>query len=350
MNDGGESRTPALQCPLPLEQYPRVVLAHGGGGRLMQQLLERLILPLTHVPQPAHDAAVLASLGGRLALTSDAFVVHPLFFPGGDIGSLAVHGTLNDLAMAGAEPLYLTLALILEEGLELDVLWRVLRSLRAAADAAGVRLVAGDTKVVERGRGDGLVLAMTGIGRVPEGVDIGPARVQPGDAVLLSGDLGRHGIAVMAAREGLNFEPPVRSDSAPLTGLVQGLLAAGGVPHCLRDVTRGGLAAVLDEIAASAGGIEVDEAAIPVSAPVVAACELLGIDPLYVACEGRLVAFVPHSAQQAALAALRAHPLGRGAVCIGRVSGGAPRVLLRGRLGGLRVLDRPAGEQLPRIC
>lgn len=337
-----------LQCPLPLNEYPQVLLAHGGGGRLMQQLLNRLVLPALGSQDPtlAHDAAVLAAPPGRLAMTTDSYVIKPLFFPGGDIGSLAVHGTVNDLAMSGARPLYLSLGLILEEGLPMETLWRVLRSLRAAADACGVSVVTGDTKVVNRGQGDGIYLNTTGIGVVPEGVDIRPGRVQPGDAVLLSGDVGRHGIAVMACREGLEFETTIESDSAPLADPVAALVAAGIDVHCLRDLTRGGLASALNEIAVGAGAeIEIEAAAVPVAAQVRGACEILGLDPLYVACEGRMLAFVPEHEAPRALAVL-----GSEAVHIGRVDAGRPRVVLNSRAGAKRLLDLLSGEQLPRIC
>ncbi len=342
-----------LDCPLPLRDYPRVLLAHGGGGQLMQDLLEGLIVP-TLCADPAsgaHDAAVLEPTGGRLALTSDAFVVRPLEFPGGDIGTLAVNGTVNDLAMAGARPHSLTVSLILEEGLLMERLWRLLRSLRATADAVGVRVVSGDTKVVERGRGDGVYVSTTGIGLVPADIEIHPRRIEFGDAVLVSGDLGRHGIAVLAEREGLGFETPIVSDCASLAGLVAELVAARIALHCLRDITRGGLASVVNELARAAGcGMELDEAALPVAAGVTAACDLLGLDPLYVACEGRCVIVVPASAVEAALTVLRQHPLGRDAALIGHVTDQRGRVILKSRLGTRRVLDLPSGEQLPRIC
>ncbi len=346
----------ALSCPLPLAEYPTVQMAHGGGGRLMRALIECMFLPAFgpgRPESPPHDAAVLALGRERLAFTTDSFVVSPLEFPGGDIGSLAVYGTVNDLAMAGAKPLWLSAGFILEEGLSMDVLRRVVESMRRAADAAGVRIVTGDTKVVDRGKGDGVFINTAGIGVVPPGVEISPARVAPDDVVLLSGDLGRHGMAIMSVREGLEFEGALPSDCAPLAALVEAMLAAapGGV-HCLRDLTRGGLAAALNEIADDARvGIDLDEAAIPVAPPVAAACEVLGLDPLYVANEGRLAAFVAPESAAAVLDVMRRHPAAPEAVAIGRVAAG-PRgmVQLRNPFGGSRIVDLLSGEQLPRIC
>lgn len=339
-------------CPLPLRDYPQVLLAHGGGGRLMHQLLNELILPILGDADPlgAHDAAVLAPPGGRLAFTSDGYVVKPLEFPGGDIGSLAIHGTVNDLAMAGAQPLYLSVSLIIEEGLPMTTLSRLLQSARAAADRAGVRIVTGDTKVVDRGKGDGLYLVTSGVGVVEPGVEVHPRRIRPGDAVLVNGDLGRHGIAIMACREGLEFETAIESDSAALNGVVAELLAAGVDLHCLRDLTRGGLVSALNELAQAAGcGIGLREAELPVAGEVAAACEILGLDPLYVACEGRMAVIVPAEQAEAALAVLRRHH--PEAIRVGEVGArGRPEVLLHSRFGATRVLDVLSGEQLPRIC
>ncbi|MDR3418459.1 MAG: hydrogenase expression/formation protein HypE [Nevskia sp.] len=343
-----------LSCPLPDDGADTIRLAHGGGGRLMQQLLRELVLPaLTgQALTRQHDAAVIETDGRRLAFTTDSYVVRPRVFPGGDIGRLAVYGTVNDLAAAGARPLWLSAGLIIEEGLPRGELAALLRSMREAADIAGVRIVTGDTKVVDRGAGDGLYINTAGIGLVEPGIDIHPAHVQDGDAVLVSGDVGRHGIAIMACREGLEFEPPIESDCAPLGGLVQVLLGAGLRPHCLRDITRGGLAAVLHEIAeASALAIEVDEAAIPVSEAVASACEVLGLDPLQVACEGRMLMVLPPDQAARTLEVLRVHPLGAGASLIGRVERRArAEVILRSRVGSRRILDLPGGELLPRIC
>nr|WP_320131725.1 hydrogenase expression/formation protein HypE [uncultured Holophaga sp.] len=342
-----------LQCPLPL-RHDTIQMAHGGGGRVMRELLEGLTLPLfASAPlETRHDAAVLGLGAEHLAFTTDTFVVSPRFFPGGDIGELAVYGTVNDLAMGGAEPLWLSCALVLEEGYPLEELRQVLTSMAQAAKRCGVQIVTGDTKVVDRGKGDGLFINTAGIGRVRPGIEISPARVKPGDAVLVSGDLGRHGMAIMSVREGLAFEEPIRSDCGPVHGLVARLLERGIDAHCLRDPTRGGLASVLNEIAEAASvSVVVEEARVPVAPPVAAACELLGLDPLYVACEGRLVAFVPGEQAEAALEALRSLPEGEGAACIGTVGEGpAGRVTLRTSLGTLRLLDLLSGEQLPRIC
>jgi hydrogenase expression/formation protein HypE len=331
----------------------RVVLAHGAGAGASARLFEEHLWPHFRNPllEPRHDAALLGVAGARLAFTTDTFVVSPLSFPGGDIGTLAVHGTLNDLAMSGARPIALSCALVLEEGLLLAELESVARTMAAAARAAGVPIATGDTKVVERGKGDGLFVNTAGVGIVPEGRDLRPARVAPGDAILVSGDLGRHGAAVLSVREGLAFESEILSDTAALPPLVETLLEAVPEAHCLRDPTRGGLGALLHEIARGAGAeLELDEAALPVSEPVRAACELLGLDPLFLACEGRLVAFVPEAHADAALAALRGHPLGAGAAHVGRVHEGRSRVVVRTGYGSRRLLPLPAGEPLPRIC
>ncbi len=331
-----------------------IQMAHGGGGRLMQRLLEELVLPALRNPhlEARHDGAVLDPGGSRLAFTTDGYVVKPLFFPGGDIGSLAVHGTVNDLAMCGARPRWLSSALILEEGFPKESLSRILASMRAAADASGVQIVTGDTKVVDRGRGDGVYLATAGVGLIGPGVDIAPSRVRSGDVILLSGDVGRHGVAILSAREQLGLESSIVSDSAPVHGPVLALLEAGVPLHCLRDLTRGGLGAALVEIAQASGlPAELDEVRVPVDGPVRAACELLGLDPVHVANEGRFVAYVPEEASARALDLLKRHPVSSGAVAVGRV--GAPgevRVTVRTALGTRRILDLPNGEQLPRIC
>ena len=285
-------------------------------------------------------------------MTTDSFVVKPLFFPGGDIGSLAVHGTVNDLAMGGATPLFLSVAFIIEEGVSMEDLRRVVNSMHSAADAAGVQVVTGDTKVVERGKGDGLFINTTGIGLVPDGVDLSAERARPGDKVLLSGGIGEHGIAILAQREGLQFETTIQSDSAALHTLTATMLQAGGAIRCMRDPTRGGLSSTLNEIAAQSGvGIEIAETAIPVQEEVRGACELLGLDPLYVANEGKLVAIVEASAADAVLGAMRRHPLGQRAQIIGVVSGGnRGLVTMRTKLGTTRIVDMLAGDQLPRIC
>jgi hydrogenase expression/formation protein HypE len=343
-----------LSCPAPAAPGETIQLAHGGGGRRMRDLLEEVFLPAFACPEleRRHDSAVLRPGAGRLAFTTDSYVVSPLFFPGGDIGRLAVYGTVNDLAMAGARPRWLAAGFILEEGLSLDALRRVVASMREAARECGVRLVTGDTKVVDRGKGDGLFVTTTGIGEVPPGVESSPDRVRAGHAILLSGDVGRHGVAILSVREGLAFETAIESDCAPLWPAVDALLRASVPLACLRDLTRGGLASALNEIASAAGvAMEVDEAAIPVSAPVAAACELLGLDPLHVANEGRMIAIVPEEQAGRALEALRSVSVSAGAVRIGAVRGGPDaRVVLRGPFGNRRILDLLSGEQLPRIC
>jgi hydrogenase expression/formation protein HypE len=331
-----------------------VLLAHGGGGRLMHDLIERHFVSAFHNGplEARHDSAVLSPGGARLAMTTDSYVVHPLFFPGGDIGSLAVHGTINDLAMSGARPLYLSAGYIIEEGLPMNTLDRVVQSMARAARECNVQIVTGDTKVVDKGKGDGLFINTAGIGILEHTLDISPQSIRPGDAVLVSGDLGRHGIAIMAVREGLQFEGPIQSDSAPLAHMVADLLAAGVELHCLRDLTRGGLASALNEIAETAGlSAEVNERCVPVCNEVRGACEILGLDPLYVACEGRMVVFVPQDQSEKTLARMRRCPEGAGAAVIGRVGDGpAGRVTLRSAIGALRILDMLSGEQLPRIC
>lgn len=340
-------------CPLPLRDHPRIVLGHGGGGQLTAELVEHLFLPAFDNPALASlgDSAVVPSPGERLAFSSDGFVVDPLIFPGGSIGELAIHGTVNDLAMAGAVPRFLSASFILEEGLELAMLGEIVRRMGEAARDAGVQVVTGDTKVVERGHGHGCFITTAGFGAVPAGVDVGPHRIRPGDAVLLSGTVADHGMAVMSVREGLELGSTIRSDTAALYPLVEALLAAGEV-HALRDPTRGGVAAVLDEMAGSARvGIEIDDEVLPLRPEVGAACELLGIDPLYVANEGKLVAIVPDDGADRALAALRAHPLGRQAIRLGRVTDQHPgKLVARTALGGRRIVPRQLGEPLPRIC
>ncbi len=345
----------AWSCPRPLDIHATVQMAHGGGGRLMRDLVHEVFLAAfagRGPNQPPHDSAVVSVGGIRLAFTTDSFVVSPLFFPGGDIGKLAVFGTVNDLAMAGAKPRWLSAAFVLEEGFPLETLRRIVASMQAAAQQAGVEIVTGDTKVVDRGKGDGVYVNTAGIGIVPPGVDVSPQRVRPGDAVFVSGDLGRHGIAILSVREGLAFEGALASDCAPLAGLVERLAALGADLHCLRDLTRGGLAAALNEIALDAKvGIALDEEAIPVAEPVAGACELLGLDPLYVANEGRLVAFVSAEAADRAWEILAAWSGDSRPARIGRVSAEHPGIVaVRNALGGQRIVDLLAGEPLPRIC
>jgi hydrogenase expression/formation protein HypE len=342
-----------LSCPLPISDRKTVVLGHGSGGKLSAQLIRELFLPAFDNPLLAKldDQAVLDAGGARIALTTDSFVVTPLFFPGGDIGKLAVHGTVNDLAMSGAAPLALSAAFIVEEGFAMDELRRVVESMAEAARAAGVPIATGDTKVVGRGSADKLFITTSGVGLVPPGLSISAANARPGDAILLSGPIADHGMAVMSVREGLEFESAIASDTAALHRLAAAMIAAGEV-HAMRDPTRGGLGATLTEIAATARiGIEADAAAIPVREPVRAACELLGIDPLFVANEGKLAAFVAAADADRILAAMRATPEGREAVRIGEAVEAHPgMVLLRTEVGGSRVVDLPFAEQLPRIC
>jgi hydrogenase expression/formation protein HypE len=344
----------SLSCPIPISDYPNVLLAHGGGGTLMHQLIERMFVPAFRNPhlEARHDGAILASGGARLAFTTDSYVVRPLCFPGGDIGSLAVNGTVNDLAMCGARPLYLSAAFILEEGLPMETLWRVVQSMRQAADAARVQLVTGDTKVVDRGKGDGIFITTAGVGAISHGLTIAPTSIRAEDAVLLNGDIGRHGIAIMAVREGLDFETTIESDCAALADLVGRLLEAGIEIHCLRDLTRGGLASALIEIADAAHlGIAINEDSIPVREDVRGACEILGFDPLYVANEGRFICILPASEADRALHIMRAHPLGAEASLIGQVTEDrSALVTMRSRIGASRIVDMLSGEQLPRIC
>ncbi|MFH1650804.1 MAG: hydrogenase expression/formation protein HypE [Chloroflexota bacterium] len=331
----------------------KILLAHGSGGKLSHELITRTLLPALANPllEKLDDAASF-ELKGTLAFTTDSYVVSPIFFPGGDIGKLAVCGTVNDLAMCGAKPLYLSLALIIEEGLPVKDLERVLASIRKTADAAGVKIVTGDTKVVNRGSADRIFINTAGIGVVPEGVHVSGSQARPGDRVILSGGIGEHGIAIMSRREGLEFSVPVASDCAPLNGLVAAMLKAAPDIRCLRDPTRGGLAGTLNEFAGqSNAGIRIVEAEIPVKESILAACDLLGLDPLYVANEGKLVAVVPPAKAEAVLAAMRRHRYGRDAAIIGEVTAEHPgRVVMTTRLGATRIVDMLTGDLLPRIC
>jgi hydrogenase expression/formation protein HypE len=343
-------------CPLPRSSYDHVLLGHGSGGLLSAELIRRLFLPAfgNEVLDALEDQATvgLPGVAARIAITTDSFVVRPLFFPGGDIGRLAVHGTVNDLAVGGARPLYLAAAFILEEGLPLADLRRIAASMRRACDEAGLALVTGDTKVVDRGKGDGVFLSTTGVGLVPEGRSLSIRGARPGDVLLVSGTIGDHGIAIMSVREGIEFETVLESDTAPLNGLAEAILRACPGTRCMRDPTRGGLSSAANELASASGvGVVLNEAAIPLRAEVRGACEMLGLDPLYVANEGKLIAVVPPGEADVVLAAMRSHPLGRDAAIIGRVVAEHPgMVLLRSRVGGERVVTMLSGEQLPRIC
>jgi len=351
----GEIKTIAeMGCPVPFTNRDTVLLGHGSGGELSAELVRDIFLPAFNNPALAklNDQAIVRINGTRIAMTSDSFVVSPLFFPGGDIGSLAVHGTVNDLAMGGAQPLFLSAAFIIEEGLSMDVLRRVARSLEQAATSAGVQVVTGDTKVVEKGKGDGLFINTTGIGIVPDDVDMSADRARPGDKVLLSGSIGEHGIAILAQREGLEFESAIASDTAALHTLTHDMLQVTREIRCMRDPTRGGLSSALNEIAAqSRVGIELDEEAIPLREEVKGACEMLGLDPMYVANEGKLIAIVDPNAAEDVLAVMKRHQLGRDAQIIGSVTEKNPGlVIMRTPLGTMRIVDMLAGDQLPRIC
>ncbi|MEO6235452.1 MAG: hydrogenase expression/formation protein HypE [Vicinamibacterales bacterium] len=344
-------------CPLPLTGYDRVLLGHGSGGRLSGELIARLFLPAlgNDVLNRLEDQGTcrLPGLAGaRLAMTTDSFVVRPIFFPGGDIGSLAVHGTVNDLAVGGAVPVFLTAAFILEEGLALDELRRIVESMKAAADHAGVTIVAGDTKVVDRGKGDQIFITTTGIGLVPDGRSLSIAAAQPGDTVIVSGTIGDHGMAIMSVREGLEFETALESDTASLHGLTETMLAACDGIRLMRDPTRGGVSSALNEAAtASRIGVKLVESSLPIRESVRAACEILGLDPLYVANEGKLIAVVAPEQTDALMAAMRQHPLGRDAAVIGEITTDhRGSVVMRSVAGGTRVVPLLAGEQLPRIC
>jgi hydrogenase expression/formation protein HypE len=370
-------------CPLPLQNYPTIVMGHGAGGRMMSDLIEHLFAPAFDnqwLGQMGDSASINlqdlleSTLSGKpisdqqsktnIAFTTDSFVVSPLFFPGGNIGDLAVYGTVNDLAMRGAHPLFLSAGFILEEGLPMETLGNLVTAMALACKKASVKIATGDTKVVQKGHGDGIYINTSGIGLIPAGLDIGPRNARPGDAVLVSGTIGDHGIAVMSVREGLTFQTGIQSDTAPLYGLVEAMIASGrggrhppendnpSPIHCLRDATRGGLSAVLNELAASSKvGIEFDERNVPLRPAVNAACEMLGLDPFYVANEGKLVAIVSAEAAEPVLAAMRLHEYGKDAAIIGTVVAGHPGlVTAKTSIGGMRVVDVPAGELLPRIC
>lgn len=343
-----------LVCPIPQTEYATVLLAHGGGGKLTQQLIQKMFVSQfdNELLAPLHDGAVFPLGGTRVAFSTDSYVIDPIFFPGGDIGELAVNGTVNDLAMCGAVPRYLSSAFIIEEGLPMEELWRVVLSMKNAARAAGVSLVTGDTKVVDKGKGDRLFINTTGIGIIPPGINISPCNARPGDLIILNGPIAVHGIAIMSVREGLEFDTQVASDTAPLHGLVAQILRADPGVHVMRDPTRGGIASALNEIAgASRTGIALVEEAIPLTDEVRGACEILGLDPLYVANEGKMLAFVEPASAPRVLSAMRSHPLGKDAAVIGEVVADHPGVVvMKSTIGGTRVVDMLSGEQLPRIC
>jgi hydrogenase expression/formation protein HypE len=354
MNHENRKDIASFACPIPISQYPNVLLAHGGGGRLTHELIEKMFLPAFDNPllEARHDGAVFAVGSQRLAFTTDSYVVRPLFFPGGNIGSLAVNGTINDLAMCGSRPLLLGAGFILEEGLPMDTLWRVTQAMQQAALQSHTHLATGDTKVVDRGKGDGIFINTSGIGIVEHNLTIAPSSIRQDDVVILSGDVGRHGIAIMAAREDLEFETKIESDCAPLADIVLALLNAGIEIHCLRDLTRGGLASALIEIAEAAEiRIGIEEAKVPLLEEVRGACEMLGLDPFYVANEGRFVCFVPPRDAQQTLAIMRSHAVGAQACIIGTVADDKKGlVTLKTTIGATRIVDAISGEQLPRIC
>ncbi len=349
-----EDKEFSLSCPIPISDYPKVLLAHGGGGKLMQSLIEKMFRPSfsNSLLAQNHDSTVINVKADKIAFTTDSYVVKPIFFPGGDIGTLAVNGTVNDLSMSGAIPRYISIGLIIEEGFPMEDLWRVVKSINASAKEAGVEIVTGDTKVVDKGKGDGIFINSSGIGIIENNLNISPGNIRSGDAVIINGDLARHGIAIMAEREGLAFESKIRSDCAPLNGIVKLLIDSGIEIHCMRDLTRGGLSSALNELAeVSKTEILIDDNSIPVHEDVQGACEILGFDPLYVANEGKFVIFINPEQTGKCLEIMKSHPFGKESAVIGKVTDGSkPAVKLKSRIGTVRILDMLSGEQLPRIC
>lgn len=343
-----------LNCPIPISEYPVITMAHGSGGRLSRQLIDRMFVPTFSSEQldAGHDGAVIPSAEGNLAITTDSFVVKPVFFPGGNIGDLAINGTVNDIACCGASPEYLSVGMILEEGLPMEELWQIVLTMKEAADRAGVRIVTGDTKVVDHGSGDKIFINTTGVGRVREGVRIDPSGCKPGDVVIISGHIGDHGVAIMSAREGLRFSTTIESDSAPLNGLVDAILDESLNISVLRDPTRGGVATTLNEISRSSGvGMVLDEHSMPVRDEVRGACEVLGLDPLYIANEGKLLVIVPGQESEKILQAMKGHPMGTHSAIIGKLTEDHPSVVrMTTSIGSSRIIDMLTGEQLPRIC
>lgn len=343
-----------LQCPIPISDYPNVLLAHGGGGKLMHNLIEKMFSAAfsNDILKQDHDSVQIKIDSGKIAFTTDSYVVKPLFFPGGDIGSLAVNGTVNDLSMSGAVPKYLSLGLIIEEGFAMNDLWLIVQSVAAAAEAAGVKIATGDTKVVDKGKGDGIFINTSGIGIVEHKLNISPRNIQTGDVIIINGDIGRHGIAIMAKREGLEFEHTIESDCAPLNEIVQDIINSGIDIHCLRDLTRGGLSSTLNELASSSHKeIIIDEISVPVHEDVRGACEILGFDPMYVANEGKFIAIVPAKDADRCLKVMKAHQYGTDSSLIGRINSADETIVkLKSRIGTMRILDMLSGEQLPRIC
>ncbi|MEN8119205.1 MAG: hydrogenase expression/formation protein HypE [Bacteroidota bacterium] len=341
-------------CPIPINDYKEVLLAHGGGGKLSNQLISRMFFPQfkNDLLNPAHDGAVFDIPKGKMAFSTDSFVVQPIFFPGGNIGELAVNGTVNDIACCGAKPLYLSLAFIIEEGFSMEELWNIVQSIKEAAKKANVLIVTGDTKVVDKGKGDKIFINTSGVGLIPENINISPILAKPGDKIIINGRIADHGITIMSKRAGLQFESEIKSDTAPLNGLIQSILDETKNIHVLRDPTRGGIASALNEIADSAQvGIEIDEKSIPISENVRAACELLGLDPLYIANEGKVLIFVPQEEAENVLIKMKEHEFGKESAIIGTVVKSSPGIVrMKTVIGSSRVVDMISGEQLPRIC
>jgi hydrogenase expression/formation protein HypE len=354
MDDSKNDFSGILSCPIPSSDYDKILLAHGGGGTLSHKLIAKLFyLQFTNeILDQQHDSGVFELNGLKIAFTTDSYVVQPIFFPGGDIGSLAVNGTINDLSVAGAKPLFISAAFIIEEGFEIEELWKIVLSMQKAAREADVKIITGDTKVVDKGKGDKIFINTSGIGIVPEGVNISPKNCKAGDVIILSGRIAEHGVAIMSSRENLEFETTIKSDTAPLDGLVEKMLNASKEIHMMRDPTRGGVASTLNEIAMTAKvGILIEEEKIPLAEEVKGACEILGLDPLYIANEGKLIAFVPENKAMEVLEAMRSHPLGKEACIIGKITSTDPEtVIMKTSIGSNRIVDMMSGEQLPRIC
>jgi hydrogenase expression/formation protein HypE len=343
-----------LSCPIPKSDYEKILLAHGGGGTLSHNLISKLFYPQfsNDILNQQHDSSVFEINKTKFAFTTDSYVVQPIFFPGGDIGSLAVNGTINDLSVTGAKPLFISAAFILEEGFNIEDLWKIVLSMQKAASEAGVKIITGDTKVVDKGKGDKVFINTSGIGIVPEGINISPRNCKPGDVIVLSGKIAEHGVAIMSSRENLEFETTIKSDTAPLNYMIENMLRASKDIHVMRDPTRGGIASTLNEIAKTANvGILIEEDKIPISEEVKGACEILGLDPLYIANEGKLVAFLPETQAENVLDSMRSHLLGKEAGIIGKVTNSDPgTVVMKTKIGSKRIVDMTSSEQLPRIC
>jgi hydrogenase expression/formation protein HypE len=343
-----------LACPIPISEYEKILLAHGGGGTLSHQLIQKMFFSQLDNPllNTGHDGAIFKITGSKMAFSTDSYVVRPIFFPGGDIGELAVNGTVNDLAMCGAKPLYLSLGFIIEEGLPMEDLWKIVQSISQTAKECGVEVVTGDTKVVDRGKGDKIFINTSGVGVVYDGVDVSPQRIQAGDKILLSGKIAEHGIAILSAREEFDFETDVKSDTVPLNGLVESIINICPEIHVMRDPTRGGVSSALNEIAESANlGIYIEEDTIPIADPIKAICEILGLDPLYIANEGKLLAIVPENKAAIVLKTMQEHQYGKDSRIIGEVTSDNPgKVIMKTSIGSHRIVDMLSGEQLPRIC